>query len=77
MICQTYIPARLLALALAGLAGPALRGQELLAPVPHLSRQQAIQEALQHNPSITAAREQVAEAKAGITVATALPDPSR
>lgn len=41
-----------------------------------LSRQQAVQEALAQNPAITAAREQVAEAKAQIAIATALPDPS-
>ena len=34
-----------------------------------------MQEALAHNPAIAAAREQVAEAKAGIALATALPDP--
>ncbi len=51
-------------------------GQPLPAPGFHLSRQQAIREAIEHNPSITAAREQVAQAKAGITIATALPDPS-
>ena len=41
-----------------------------------LSRTQAVQEALAHNPAIAAAREQVAEAKAGITIATAWTDPS-
>jgi outer membrane protein TolC len=46
------------------------------APLVRLSRVQAVQEALTHNPAITAAREQVEEAKAGITVATAWSDPS-
>jgi outer membrane protein TolC len=41
-----------------------------------LSRVQAVQEALTHNPAIAAAREQVEEAKAGITIATAWADPS-
>jgi cobalt-zinc-cadmium efflux system outer membrane protein len=73
---QTHISAGLLALGMACLTGPALRGQQIAAPMPHLSRQQAIKEAIAHNPSITAAREQVAEARAGIAIATALPDPS-
>ena len=63
-------------LAVTGVGATLLRGQPLSAPSGHLSRQQAIQEAIEHNPSIVAAREQVAEAKAGITIATALPDPS-
>jgi cobalt-zinc-cadmium efflux system outer membrane protein len=70
-----------------GLAGPLGRAQEAagpgiagrpgeIAPVLRLSREQAVQEALTHNPAIAAAREQVEEAKAGITVATAWADPS-
>jgi len=35
-----------------------------------------VQEALTHNPAITAVREQVAQAKAQIAIATAMPDPS-
>ncbi len=47
------------------------------APVPAgLSRQDAVQEALANNPSLLAAREQVAQARAQVTVATALADPS-
>ncbi|HEY4302365.1 MAG TPA: TolC family protein [Candidatus Didemnitutus sp.] len=45
------------------------------APGP-LSRTQAVDEALAHNPALAAAREQVEEAKAGISVATAWADPS-
>lgn len=46
-------------------------------PAPaRLSRSDAIREALARNPAIEAAREQVEEAKAGIHVATAWPDPS-
>ena len=45
-------------------------------PLPRLSRLQAVQEALAQNPAITAAREQVAQAKAQISIATAIPDPS-
>lgn len=41
-----------------------------------LSRTEAVQEALTYNPALEAAREQVAESKAGITVARAWPDPS-
>jgi outer membrane protein TolC len=61
-----------------GLAVPALPAQESAgAALPaRLSRAQAVQEALAHNPAIAAAREQVEEAKAGITVATAWADPS-
>jgi outer membrane protein TolC len=46
------------------------------APPLRLTRAQAVREALAHNPAIAAAREQVAEATAGITIATAWPDPS-
>jgi len=41
-----------------------------------LSRTQAVEEALAHNQAIAAAREQVEEAKAGITIATAWADPA-
>jgi outer membrane protein, heavy metal efflux system len=40
-----------------------------------LSRQEAIDEALAHNPQVSAAREQVAQAKARVTEAVAFPDP--
>ena len=61
-----------------GLAPPPLRAQAAGDPAApaELSRAQAVQEALTHNPAIIAAREQVAEAQAGITVATAWADPS-
>jgi outer membrane protein TolC len=70
-----------------GLAVPGLRAQAPGAaatanrpgenPLPaRLSRTQAVQEALTRNPAIAAAREQVEEAKAGITIATAWADPS-
>ncbi|HEY4246795.1 MAG TPA: TolC family protein [Lacunisphaera sp.] len=45
-------------------------------PLRRLSRVQAVQEALAHNPAIIAAREQVEEAKAGVTIATAWADPA-
>jgi cobalt-zinc-cadmium efflux system outer membrane protein len=45
-------------------------------PAPlRLSRQQAVSEALAHNPALSAAREMVTEARAQITIATAIPDP--
>lgn len=45
-------------------------------PLPSaLTRREAVAEALAHNPGLTAAREQVAEAKAGIVIAKAWPDP--
>jgi cobalt-zinc-cadmium efflux system outer membrane protein len=75
MNSQKYIAAGLVAMGVVCLSVPTLWAQSAR-PVFHLSRQQAIQEALDRNPSIAAAREQVAEAKAGITIATALPDPS-
>lgn len=69
-----------------GLAGPVLRAQLPGGPgdppaggaigPARLTRVQAVQAALAHNPALEAAREQVAEAKAGITVATAWADPS-
>ena len=59
-----------------GMVCLSLQGQGVIPPIAHLSRQDAVKEALAHNPSITAAREQVAEAKAGIAIATAIPDPS-
>ena len=73
---QISISAGGLALAVACLCAPAMQGQQLAVSGLHLSRQQAIKEAIAHNPAITAAREQVAQAKAGITIATAFPDPS-
>jgi outer membrane protein TolC len=76
MSCYTHFPAKWLIFGVACLPGLRLQGQSPSSPVVHLSRQQAVQEALTHNPSITAAREQVAEAKAGIAIATAIPDPS-
>jgi len=41
-----------------------------------LSRTRAIDEALAHNPALAAAQAQVAEARAAVVVATAIPDPS-
>lgn len=67
-------------LAALGLGGamPTPRAQPPSAnPLPvRLSRVQAVQEALARNPALAAAREQVEEARAGITVATAWTDPS-
>ncbi len=46
-------------------------------PLPtRVTRADAVHEALAHNPAITAAREQVEEAKAGIAIATAWTDPA-
>ncbi len=56
----------------AGMADPAGQAMSSL----HLSRTQAVQEALAHNPALVAAREQVEEALAGITIATAWADPA-
>ncbi len=54
-----------------------LQGQSPPPPPKTLfSRKEAVQEALTNNPGITVARELVAEARAQITIATALPDPS-
>jgi outer membrane protein TolC len=47
-----------------------------VAPPLYLSRRQAIDSALAHNPTIVIAREQVAQARARKTQATAFPDPS-
>src|SRR6185437_13239545 len=46
------------------------------AVVLRLTRQQAIDLALANNPQLAASREQVAQARARVTEATALPDPS-
>ncbi len=50
------------------------------APLPpppiRLTKQQAIDSALAHNPTIVIAREQVAQANARVTQATAFPDPT-
>lgn len=43
---------------------------------PGLTRREAIDSALAHNPQLEAAREQVAEARARVVQAVALPDPS-
>lgn len=40
-----------------------------------LTREQAVDSALAHNPQLRASREQIAEARARVTQATALPDP--
>lgn len=60
------------------LAGGSLAASPLAAEEPSspLSRQQAVEEALAHNPAVAAAREQVAEARARVTEAKALPDPT-
>lgn len=77
MSCRIYIRAGLLAAGFACLTGFEIQGQgSTNGSAPRLSRQEAVREALEHNPSIKAAREQVAEAKAGISIATAIPDPS-
>jgi outer membrane protein TolC len=43
-----------------------------MSPALHVPRQQAIEEALAHNPAIAVVREQVAEAKTGCSIATAI-----
>ncbi len=70
--------ARLLSagVAVAGLWSPVARGEDGAPEAVRLSRRESVRQALAHNPGILAARELVAEAKAQITVATALPDPS-
>ncbi len=57
-----------------GAGNPEPSGQAISAL--RLSRAQAVQEALTHNPALVAAREQVEEARAGITMATAWADPA-
>jgi outer membrane protein TolC len=54
------------------------RAHDSVPPVPplRLTRQEAIDSALAHNPTIVIAREQVAQARARVTQATAFPDPS-
>lgn len=77
-------------LAAAVLAGPATGGLQSPLPVPLrgrpgetdtvpplvLSRQQAIHEALAHNPQLQAVREQVSQARARVWEAVQLPDPA-
>ncbi|HET8656619.1 MAG TPA: TolC family protein [Longimicrobiaceae bacterium] len=46
------------------------------APGAPLSRSEAVALALDHNPQLSAAREQVAEARAGVVQAVAIPDPT-
>jgi len=41
-----------------------------------LTRRQAVEQALAHNPQLQAAREQIAQARARVSEATALPDPT-
>ncbi len=50
--------------------------QEPLPAGPGLTRRQAIDEAVARNPAITAAREQVEQARARVSEALAFPDPS-
>ncbi len=73
---RTRIKAGFLAMGVACLAALELRGQQPAGQPPPMSRQAAVREALENNPSLMAAREQVAQAKAGISIATAMPDPS-
>lgn len=49
--------------------------RDTTAGVRVLSREEAVDSALAHNPQLRAAREQIAEARARMTEATALPDP--
>ncbi len=73
---RTRIKTGLLAMGVACLAALQLHGQQPAGQPPPMSRQAAVREALENNPSLMAAREQVAQAKAGISIATAMPDPS-
>jgi cobalt-zinc-cadmium efflux system outer membrane protein len=58
-------------------ASPALAQQRDSAPqVLRITRDQAIRQALARNPTLTVAREQVAQAKARVSQARALPEPS-
>ena len=66
-------------LAAAALVAPLLAAASQSPPAPDtappaLSRQQAITEALARNPALVAARQQVAQARAQVAIATALPD---
>jgi cobalt-zinc-cadmium efflux system outer membrane protein len=60
---------------------PAASARSALSPAPDtapqgISRNQAVEEALARNPAIAVAREQVEQARARVTEATAFPDPS-
>lgn len=66
--------ARLLVLGAVCLCCARLAGAEGASAVLRLSRLQAVEEALAHDPAITAVRERVAQAKAGTSIVTAVPD---
>ena len=55
--------------------GPASPNARSAGDVLVLSREAAVDSALAHNPQLRAAREQISQARARVTEATALPDP--
>ncbi len=69
-----------LALAIAGAAAlaatPGRARAQGAGGTPRLTRREAVDTALAHNPQLAVAREQVAEARARVTEATAFPDPT-
>ncbi len=78
---MTLLRAATLAVAITTVCLPAARASTAPPPDPstmpaRLSRQQAVAEAWAHNPGLAAARQQVAQARARIVEARALPDPS-
>jgi outer membrane protein, heavy metal efflux system len=56
-------------------AGPALQEGQNATGALVLSRKEAVDSALAHNPQLRAAQEQISQARARVTEATALPDP--
>jgi cobalt-zinc-cadmium efflux system outer membrane protein len=58
-----------------GAAPPLLGARDPAASALVLTRADAVDSALAHNPQLRASREQIAEARARVTEATALPDP--
>ncbi len=77
--CRPPALVALVALAAGLLALPAAGQQDPAPPSPPapsaLSRHDAVQEALAHNPGLAAVRQQVEQARAQVAIATALPDP--
>jgi cobalt-zinc-cadmium efflux system outer membrane protein len=59
----------------AGATQPPLAAWDTTAGVLVLTREGAVDSALAHNPQLRASREQISEARARVTQATALPDP--
>ena len=72
----SWIPAIAVVAAVSAASGGGAPARAEETHAPGISRHQAVDEALAHNPAISAAREQVEQARARITEAIALPDPT-